>query len=211
MRSRGLPLLLFFVIFISPGTSHCQLNKYVQKYNNVSISQQSLKKLTKYNYLIDYYSKLTFFKPKHRVNPDFIRALILAESNADPYAISSKNALGLGQIILSTGRQAGKELYKYRANFRYVNHSTLKNIGKKDLFDPATNILLTCYLISKYNHKFDGKLELVISAWNAGENIKELRRGKHAPYKETLNLIGKVNGYYLYLLKRKQKRLAYKR
>ncbi len=81
----------------------------------------------------------------------------------------------------------------------------LKNFKEDDLFDPATNILLTCYLISKYNFRYNGKLDLVISAWNAGENIGSLKIGKPAPYSETHNLIGKVNGYYLYLLKLKKR------
>lgn len=57
--------------------------------------------------------------------------------------------------------------------------------------------------MAKYNYKFDGKLELVVSAWNAGENIPSLSRGRHAPYLETENLIGKINAYYLYLLNHK--------
>ncbi len=83
--------------------------------------------------------------------------------------------------------------------------NNLKNFKEEDLFDPATNILLTCYLISKYNFRYDGKLDLVISAWNAGENIDSLKVGKPAPYSETHNLIGKVNGYYLYLLRLKKR------
>jgi soluble lytic murein transglycosylase-like protein len=84
-----------------------------------------------------------------------------------------------------------------------VPKSQLKDISRKDLFDPAVNILLTCYLLAKYNYMFDGRLELVLSAWNAGENTDSLVAGKHAPYIETKDLIGKVNGYYLYLLRQK--------
>ena len=74
-------------------------------------------------------------------------------------------------------------------------------MSQNDLFDPAINILLTCYLVAKYNYKFDGKLDLVVSAWNAGENTDSLNYGLHAPYQETENLIGKINAYYIYLLK----------
>jgi len=127
----------------------------------------------------------------------------VAESGVNPEAISKKKALGLGQILLATGRQAGKELSQSKTNFKYASKSRLNNLDRKDLFDPAINILLTCYLISKYNYKFNGRLDLVVSAWNAGENTNSLSRGQHAPYEETENLIGKVNGYYTFLLKNK--------
>ena len=127
--------------------------------------------------------------------------MILAESSADPQAISSKGALGLGQIILTTATQAGRELAQSKTHFRYVSKKKLINLTKNDLFDPAVNILLTCYLISKYNFKFDGKIDLVLTAWNAGENTESLTYGRHAPYRETEDLIGKVNAYFVFFLK----------
>lgn len=179
------------------------LYSYVKKYQTATLSPQALDRIKRYEHLIDYFTSYSYFRKNHKVSGDFVRALILAESSGDPHAVSHKNALGLGQIMLTTGQQAGRELAESRVDFSYVTKKTLKNITREDLFDPATNILLTCYLIAKYNHKFDGKLELVLSAWNAGENTNSLARGKHAPYAETKNLIGKVNGYYIYLLRQK--------
>jgi len=98
-------------------------------------------------------------------------------------------------------RAANRPLAQSQTHFRYVSKENLDNLAVIDLFDPAINILLTCYLVAKYNYKFDGKLDLVISAWNAGENTEALSEGRHAPYQETENLIGKVNAYYLYFLK----------
>jgi soluble lytic murein transglycosylase len=126
--------------------------------------------------------------------------LILAESSCDPKAVSDNKALGLGQITLSTGKEAARELSKANLPFKYIDPEKLKNLQGKDLLDPAMNILLTCYLISKYNYKYDGKLELVLSAWNTGGNSDYLDSGRPAPYSETHDLIGKVNGYFLYLL-----------
>lgn len=193
--------LAFIVIFTFVTETSGSLNSSVRKYKNSGVSQKDIKKLTRYDHLIRYFCGFSYFVPKHKVSPNFVRALILAESGANPRAVSNKNAMGLGQILLSTGKQAAKELAKSGTNFRYVSKQKLLNLSKNDLFDPAINILLTCYLIGKYNYKFEGKLELVISAWNAGENTKSLIRGRHAPYKETENLIGKVNAYYVYLLK----------
>lgn len=191
----------FVAFFVFPADSKSSLYVAVQKYKNSEINQTSLKKIAQFDQFIRYFCSFSYFVPNHKVNPDFIRALILAESDANPRAVSSKQALGLGQIILSTGALAGKELAKSTTQFKYVTKKRLHNLRKEDLFDPATNILITCYLIAKYNYMFDGKLDLVVSAWNAGENTSALSRGEHAPYRETEDLIGKVNSYYVYLLR----------
>lgn len=192
-----------FCVSLSALASSSDLHSYVRKYQSSQLSQEAINRISKYDHLIDYFTSFNYYVPNHKVSPDFIKALILAESGANPKAISPKKAYGLGQIILTTGKDAGLELSKSTTHFKYVTKSTLRNITREDLFDPATNILLTCFLIAKYNYKFDGRLELVLSAWNAGENTGSLANGTHAPYKETKNLIGKVNGYYLHLLRKK--------
>jgi soluble lytic murein transglycosylase-like protein len=208
---KGLILLCACIFLLLPATGRCQLENALSKYKDVNLSTERLNKIGRYHGLIEYFAGFTFFQPRHKVSPDFIRALILAESDANPMAISRKNAIGLGQIIASTGIEAGVELSKGTVDFHNVSRARLSNLSEQDLFDPEVNILLTCYLIAKYNYKFNGQLALVLSAWNAGENIKELKQGQYAPYQETHELIGKVNGYYLCLLQKKKTRLAYKR
>ena len=189
--------LFLFLALISPshGTASEDLYSYVKKYQSADLSDQALARIEQYDHLIEYFTSFSYFRANHKVSGDFVRALILAESSANARAVSKKDALGLGQIILTTGQEAGRELARSSVDFRYVTKERLFNITREDLFDPATDILLTCYLIAKYNYKFNGKLELVISAWNAGENTRSLAKGRHAPYRETKNLIGKVNGY----------------
>ncbi|MDD3814558.1 MAG: transglycosylase SLT domain-containing protein [Desulfocapsaceae bacterium] len=204
-------LFIICILLLIPVSGHSELASSLNKYKDVNLSAERLKKIGRYHGLIEYFAGFTFFQPRHKVSPDFIRALILAESDANPRAISSKNARGLGQIIPSTGIEAGLELSKGTVDFRNVSRSRLSALSEADLFDPEVNILLTCYLIAKYNYKFNGHLALVLSAWNAGENIKELKQGQYAPYQETHELIGKVNGYYLCLLQQQKTRLAYSR
>lgn len=212
-RNLKYSILLFCActLLLMPVSGHSELASSIHKYKDVNLSTDRLKRIDRYSGLIEYFTGFTFFQPRHKVSPDFIRALILAESDANPAAISSKNAIGLGQIIPSTGIEAGRELAKGTVDFHTISRARLSNLTEEDLFDPGVNILLTCYLIAKYNYKFNGQIHLVLSAWNAGENIKELKQGRHAPYKETLELIGKVNGYYLCLLQQKKTLLAYKR
>ncbi len=201
--------MLGFLLFLAPLPANCiQLKHSIIKYKGTQVSEAAIKRLQPYNSFINYYSQFTFFKPRHKVSPDFIRALILAESSANPNAISNKVAMGLGQIIYSTGKEAALELSRSRFTFPQISRKRLATLQKDDLFDPEMNILLTCYLISKYNYKFDGKLELVLTAWNAGEYQKELKEGVVAPYQETHNLIGKVNSYYIDLLRKRSQLVA---
>jgi soluble lytic murein transglycosylase-like protein len=193
-------LILCLFCWLMPQSGRCDLKTSIRKYQHTSIPAANLIKIVQYDYLIDYYSSFSFFQPGYTINPDFIRALILAESACDPYAVSSRKAFGLGQILFPTGREAARELAGLPIPLRYVDRKRLNDIRETDLFDPAINILLTCYLISKYNSRYDGKLELVLSAWNAGEGAGSLSLGMPAPYLETEELIGKVNGYYRYLL-----------
>lgn len=197
------PFSAFFLslLFFHSGAVNASLHQSVTKYRGSEVNQKSIERLHEFDHLIRYFSGFSYFVPNHKVSADFVRALILAESSANPRAVSNKNALGLGQILLTTGQEAGRVLANSSVKFRYVKKSTLRNLKRRDLFDPAVNILITCYLIAKYNAKFDGKLDLVVSAWNAGENTKSLKKGKHAPYRETEDLIGKVNAYYVYLLR----------
>lgn len=195
-------LLALVLAWAPPVTARASLSTYVRKYRTLEASRQQMQRLNRYDHLIEYFSSFSFFQPRHKVNPDFIRALILAESNGDPMARSSKDARGLTQIIYPTGRQAARELLQKNIRFRHVSRSQLENLKPGDLYIPEINILLACYLISKYNYTFQGKLDLVVSAWNAGEN--SIVGNQPAQYRETLNHIGKVNGYFIYFLKRKK-------
>jgi soluble lytic murein transglycosylase-like protein len=199
-----LALCCMGLLLLAPVPARSELFQQVNKYADITLTPERLNKIDRYSSLIDYYCGFSFVQPRHKVSPDFIRALILAESDANPRAISRKNAIGLGQIIASTGIEAGRALSKGTVDFHSVSRARLQNLSEEDLYDPAVNILLTCYLIAKYNQKYNGQIALVLSAWNAGENIKELKQGQYAPYQETHELIGKVNGYYRCLLLQKK-------
>lgn len=196
-------LLFSLLLVCAPTPGWGDLGNYLSKYDRQSISRKELIFLSRYDHLIRYFTSFSYFLPRHKVSPDFVRALILAESGGNTAAISSKNARGLGQLILPTARKAGQELARSRTVFRHVSRQRLADLKAEDLHDPAVNILLTCYLVAKYNYRFDGRLDLVVSAWNAGEHTSSLAYGRYADYEETKDLIGKVNSYYRYLLSRR--------
>ena len=200
-RLRIIMLIVLTLLLLQPVNSQARevLRHYINKYQKVKIDQSLRKRLDRQHHLISYFSSLHYIKPRHNINPDFLRALIIAESSAKPKALSNKDARGLTQILYSTARPAAKELAKTGFPFRYVTHEQLNNLKPKDLYNPAINLLIACYLIAKYNHQYQGRIELVVSAWNAGTG--SIVNNRPPPYIETLDLIGKVNGYYVELLR----------
>lgn len=180
------------------------LKQFLHKYAELDLSSWQKERAQNHEYLIQYFSSMSYFKPGVTVNPNFIRALMLAESGADQFAISPKNALGLCQLLYETADLAAKELLQRGIKVRFVSQERLRTLQPVDLFDPAVNILLTCFLVAKYNHAYDGRLDLVVAAWNAGQG--SIRNGQPPRYPETMNLIGKVNGLLIALDKHGQGR-----
>lgn len=179
-----------------PGSGHGRpVDPYLRKYLAVELSATQTATLKKHEYLIRYFSSVSYFRPGYTVNPNFVQALMLAESGGDQFAVSEKNALGLCQLLYPTAKDAAREFLATDIRVRFVSRKRLRTLQPIDLFDPAVNILLTCFLIAKYNHAYDGRLDLVVAAWNAGQG--SIFNGRPPRYPETLELIGKVNGYLL--------------
>ena len=154
-------------------------------------------RLTRYDPLIEYFTGLSFTRPGITVNTSFVRALVSAESAAEPTAVSSKGAVGLMQIMPATARPAAKALFATGYDFRYVDERQLENVTAEDLKTPAINLLIGCYLLDRYNQRFGNDLAKTVSAWNAGPQAVDRHRGA-PPYRETLELIGRVNAYYVF-------------
>ncbi|HOT00254.1 MAG TPA: lytic transglycosylase domain-containing protein [Acidobacteriota bacterium] len=107
------------------------------------------------------------------VDFNLIKALILVESNFNPRAVSPKGARGLMQLMPDTAR-------------RY---------GVFDLFDPEENIRGGTNHLRLLIDMFEGDLELVLSAYNAGENlVRKLNRIPRIP--ETIKYVRKIVEIY---------------
>jgi soluble lytic murein transglycosylase-like protein len=105
----------------------------------------------------------------HGIHSTLVRAVIEVESAYDRYAISSKDARGLMQLIPETGR-------------RY---------GVRDFFDPRQNIEGGVRYLRFLLDKFDGNVDLTLAAYNSGENrVERLGRIPYIP--ETVNYVRKV-------------------
>lgn len=109
---------------------------------------------------------------KYGVEEDLIRAVIKAESDFDPYAISSAGALGLMQLMPETARKMGVE----------------------DCFSPAQNIDGGARYLMKLQETFDDR-KLAIAAYHAGEN-RVAAYGDVPPIPRTLEYVDRVLRYY---------------
>lgn len=110
---------------------------------------------------------------KHRLKAELIHSIIKAESNYDRFAVSPKGALGLMQLMPATAKQ----------------------YGVKDPFDPKQNIEGGVRYLKDMIKLFNGKTNLVLAAYNAGQVAVKKYKGI-PPYKETLRYVEKIMASY---------------
>jgi soluble lytic murein transglycosylase len=105
----------------------------------------------------------------HQVSPELVKAVIAVESEFDQWAVSSKGARGLMQLMPSTARR----------------------LGVADSFDARANILAGTQYLRTLLDQFVGDVSLALAAYNAGPNAVLRYRGI-PPYRETRGYVGKV-------------------
>jgi soluble lytic murein transglycosylase len=110
----------------------------------------------------------------HGVDPHLVKAVMLAESNGNPLAVSHKGAQGLMQIMPETG-----------------NYLELKNP-----FNPDENIQAGTKYLKMLHELFKGNLELVLAAYNAGPQRVVQYNMAIPPYSETISYVKRVKQYY---------------
>ena len=104
-----------------------------------------------------------------------IKAIIHAESNFNPKAVSLKGAQGLMQIMPE-------------------NNAAL---SISDPFDPRQNIMGGTKYLKRMLNRYQDNLSLALAAFNAGPTAVD-KYQKIPPYEETRTYINKVNTLYLY-------------
>ncbi len=107
------------------------------------------------------------------MDPALVNAIVMAESEYNPRAVSKKGARGLMQLMPATAAA----------------------LGVKDSFNPEQNLDGGVRYFKQLVNRFDGDVTLALAAYNAGSRKVRLYRGV-PPFKATKRYIKKVFLYY---------------
>lgn len=110
---------------------------------------------------------------KHDLDASFVSAVIRAESNYQPRAVSRKGARGLMQLMPATA----------------------KRLAVRRPFDPASNVGGGVRYLKELLDRFDHRPDLVLAAYNAGENAVSTYGGV-PPYRETIGYVKKILSWW---------------
>jgi soluble lytic murein transglycosylase-like protein len=107
---------------------------------------------------------------KNALNPNFVRAVIQAESGFNPRAVSNKGAMGLMQLMPQTAAE----------------------YGVLDAFNPIENIRAGVAYLKSLLVRYDHDESLALAAYNAGPGAVEKYGRSVPPYKETRNYVARI-------------------
>jgi hypothetical protein len=110
---------------------------------------------------------------QHDIDPQLVKAVIKAESNWNPDAVSPKGALGLMQLMPTTA----------------------SIMGVSNPFNPEENIDGGIRYLKYLLNKFNGNLMLALAAYNAGPKLVERTRTVPS-IPETMQYVRRVINYY---------------
>lgn len=89
------------------------------------------------------------------VDPFLVLSVMREESRFNPRLVSTASALGLMQIIPSTGHYVAGKM-------------GMKGFDTEDLFDPVTNIRMGAYYLGYLLKRYKGNMAIALSAYNGG-------------------------------------------
>jgi hypothetical protein len=103
---------------------------------------------------------------RYRLDEALVSALIFVESRYRPDARSPKGALGLMQLMPGTAARYGVK-------------------SERELLDPQTNVDIGTRHLQSLHTLYNGQVDLMLAAYNAGENAVRKYGNRVPPYPET--------------------------
>ena len=130
---------------------------------------------------------------EYGLEPAYVAAVILAESDYDPNAVSSANAQGMMQLLPDTAE--------------WVAHKLGEEYIEGSLFDAEINLRYGCWYLDFLLRRFNGDKRCASAAYHAGQGTvdKWLQNPEYSkdgatleviPYKSTDTYVRRVLGYY---------------
>jgi len=121
---------------------------------------------------------------RYNFDPELILALISTESSFNQRAISSKGAIGLMQIIPSTGKEI--------AHAKKIDWHGDREL----LFNPFLNIRFGIHYLYSLNKRFHD-IRIALAAYNHGPTkiSRRVRRGVKIPEKYSRKVMGTYKSY----------------
>jgi soluble lytic murein transglycosylase len=140
---------------------------------------------------LDYWPLLQKHATARGLDPFLVAALTAQESTFDPVIRSSANAVGLMQVLPSTGRQFARKL-------------KIPRFTAAMLTDPETNVRLGTAIFAESIRKFGG-VHFALAAYNAGDHrVAAWQRERPGmpqdvfiddiPFPETQNYVKRILG-----------------
>lgn len=161
----------------TPNSADCKIfrNKRSSPFkgSGSGLTWDHLNQKMSYTGQVPYHSQIHNIGVRYRVDPNLIRAVIRTESSFNRYALSSKGAQGLMQLMPGTAR----------------------DMNVIDPFDPRQNIEGGTRYLRLLMDTFEGDLTLTLAAYNAGPTlVKKVNRIPRIP--ETVKYVKRVLGHY---------------
>jgi soluble lytic murein transglycosylase-like protein len=174
LNATGLPVFADIYMYIDDdGIMHFTNTPTSNQYEHRVYVKERKSISAKFNSTNQFDDLISNASEQFGVDFPLLKAIIKAESDFNPQAISRKGAMGLMQIMPE--------------NF--------KMLDLQNPFDPWQNIKAGTRYFKQLHERFNGKLTLSLAAYNAGPTAVDYYKSI-PPYQETEEYVRKVLRYY---------------
>jgi soluble lytic murein transglycosylase len=161
----------------SPDQAIRYIKRYVPNYLTLPLDAAP-EKFWRLAFPMPYRNILEKHCSEYSLDPYFVAALIRQESEFNTRAVSYAKALGLSQVMPSTGRELSRRL-------------KIHPYHTSSLFDPDVNLKIGTYYLRHLLDRLDGSVEATLASYNAGKSRVD-RWKTWADYKEPAEFVESI-------------------